>query len=463
MQIINRWKNNKWLKIKHRIFLLQIRIYKASKNKEWKKVHKLQSILVNSNSAKFFAIRKIIHKNFYKYKFLNKSYNKLIIKEIFTLIKELKLDVKIDTKKNFTLERLLSKFNHTKNLVNLIHITHEAKQILVTLALSPQWEPQFEPNNDGSQLKKDKIIKKVQFTLLKQAKWILNGSIENYFNCLNYQYLIQKCNANKIISTQLTIWFKIGIFNKKYKKKTFYNSTIFYLLMNIALHGLEYKLKNYILQMTGYKISNLHTFTFVRYNKNFLLMHINRKIVESAKQIIIKFLKPLGLTLNQKKTQIIYTQKLKNDSGFIFLDFNIRQQLIQSKCKQLKKKLKQNYTSFITPSKKSIKQYKSKLKKTLCKSRGLTQDKLIIKLNSIIKRWVISKKNKNSFKIFYELDIYLDKILWNWCHKRHNKLSNIKIKEKYFRKIKNYNWIFNISDYNGKINLILKKHNQYNF
>ena len=105
MKIINSWKNNKWLQIKHRIFLLQIRIYKASKNKEWNKVHKLQSILLNSNSAKFFAVKKIIQKNFYKYKSLKKSYNKLIFKKIFTLINELKLDTKIDTKKNFTLEK----------------------------------------------------------------------------------------------------------------------------------------------------------------------------------------------------------------------------------------------------------------------------------------------------------------------------------------------------------------------
>ena len=458
MKIINSWKNNKWLKIKHRIFLLQIRIYKASKNKEWNKVHKLQSILLNSNSAKFFAIKKIIQKNFYKYKSLNKSYNKLIFKQIFTLINELKLDTKINKKKNFTVKKMLSKLDNTKNLVNLIQIKHEAKQILVMLALSPQWEPQFEPNNNGYQLKKNKIIKKVNFILFKKANWVLNGSIENYFNCLNYQYLIQKCNANKIISTQLTIWFKTGLLDEKHKNKSFHYSTISYLLMNIALHGLEYKLKNYILQMTGYKISNLYTFSFVRYNKNFLLMHVNRKIVESAKQIIIKFLKPLGLNLNRKKTQIVYTQRSKNDSGFTFLDFNIRQQSLQTKYKQLKKKLRQNYTSFIIPSKKSIKQYKSKLKKTIFKYRGLTQDKLIIKLNSLIRCWMIAKKNQHSSKILYELDIYLDKILWNWCRRRHNKLSNIKIKEKYFRKIKNYNWIFNISDYNGKINLILKKH-----
>ena len=99
MKIINSWKNNKWFKIKHRLFLLQIRIYKASKNKDWNKVHKLQSILLNSNSAKFFAIKKTIQKNVYKHKSSLNIYNKLIFKELFSLIKELKIDGKINKKK----------------------------------------------------------------------------------------------------------------------------------------------------------------------------------------------------------------------------------------------------------------------------------------------------------------------------------------------------------------------------
>lgn len=456
MKIINSWKNNKWFKIKYRLFLLQIRIYKASKNKEWNKVHKLQSILLNSNSAKFFAIKKTIQKNVYKQKYSLNIYNKLIFKELFSLIKELKIDGKIDKKKIFN----FTKFDNTKNLVNMVKIKHKAKQVLVTLALSPQWEPQFEPNNDGYQLKKNKIIKKIKFILFKKAKWVLNGSIENNFDCMNYQYLIKKCNANKIISQQLTIWFNTGILGTKHKNKIFYDSTISYLLFNIAFHGLEYKLKNYVLQTTGPKLNNLQTFSFIRYNKNFILMHINRKIVESSKQIISRFLNPMGFHLNKTKTQILYTQGSKKSSSFTFLDFNIKQKLMRSQFQQ--KKLVQNYTVLITPSKKSIKKYKYQLKTTIRKYRGLSQDKLIIKLNSIIKNWVIAKKTINPSKIFYELDTYLDKILWDWCCRRHNKMSTTKIKKKYFHKIQNSNWIFTVSDFNGKINLKLKKHNQYN-
>ena len=354
---------------------------------------------------------------------------------------------------------MLSKLDNTKNLVNLVKIKHKAKQVLVTLALSPQWEPQFEPNNNGYQLKKNKIIKKIKFILFKKAKWVLNGSIENYFYCMNYKYLIKKCNANKIISKQLTIWFNTGVLDTKHKNKIFHDSTIAYLLFNIAFHGLEYKLKNYVLQTTGHKLNNLQTFSFIRYNTNFILMHVNRQIVENSKQIIIQFLNPIGFHLNKTKTQIVYTQGPKKSSGFTFLDLHIKQKLIRYKSQQ--KKLLQKYTVFITPSKKSIKKYKYKLKKTICKYRGLSQDKLIIKLNSIIKHWVIAKKNINSSKIFYELDIYLDKILWDWCCRRHNKMATTKIKKKYFHKIQNSNWVFTVSDFNGKINLRLKKHNQY--
>lgn len=63
MENINSWNEIEWSRIELRIFLLQFRIYKASKNKNWVKVHKLQTLMLRSKSAKLLAVKKAAQQN----------------------------------------------------------------------------------------------------------------------------------------------------------------------------------------------------------------------------------------------------------------------------------------------------------------------------------------------------------------------------------------------------------------
>ena len=57
------WADIKWRAVEGNVRQLQERIYRASTNKEWKKVKNLQKLLVRATSNKLLAIRRITQEN----------------------------------------------------------------------------------------------------------------------------------------------------------------------------------------------------------------------------------------------------------------------------------------------------------------------------------------------------------------------------------------------------------------
>lgn len=54
-----KWDNINWRKLERSIFKLQKRIYRASANKDLKKIHSLQRLLLKSYNAKLIAVRRV--------------------------------------------------------------------------------------------------------------------------------------------------------------------------------------------------------------------------------------------------------------------------------------------------------------------------------------------------------------------------------------------------------------------
>lgn len=462
MENINSWNEIQWSTIEHKIFLLQIRIYKASQCKNWEKVHKLQTIMLRSKSAKFLAVKKSAQENQGNNTPGIDNISKLTPKERLILAKELK----INGKSNFILRKFIPKPDGTKRPLGIPTIEDRAKQALVNLALSPQWEAQFEPNSYGFRPGRSVYdsIEAVRLAIFKKPKWVLDADIEKCFDQIDHEYLIKKCNANNTITKQIKSWLKAGILEDKQlyfpDKGTPQGGIISPLLANIALHGLEFALENYASKLPGHKANNIQALSFIRYADDLVIMHADNKILEGAKEVVIEFLKPIGLKLNENKTNIVYTHISENPSGFTFLGFDIIQQPIRGsiRYKVTGKNPTQNFITLITPSKESIKEHKKKIRDVIREYRGLKQNRLIMKLNPIIRGWALSKKTQTSSRVFQALDAYLYKRLWDWCCRRHSKMSGTKIKQKYFHKVKNRNWVFSVYDSSGNISLELQRH-----
>jgi hypothetical protein len=94
----------------------------------------------------------------------------------------------------------------------------------------------------------------------------------------------------------------------------------------------------------------------------------------------------------------------------------------------------------ILPAKENLKNHMNQIKDIFFKVQGESQESLIKKTSSIIHKWSdyykIIPRNSN------KLQFLLVKILWKWCSKRHNHVSNFWIKEKYFFSLNNKKYLF---------------------
>lgn len=416
MKNINSWKDNHCSIIEKNVFRLQLRIYKAATNQEFEKMHKTQKLLISSQSAKYLSLKMIRQ-----------------------------------TRSNSNLRTFKSKSRENQHTRFILTIENRSKQILTYLALYPQWKVEFEAENSGFKPEKSElqIIENIFLGISRNPKWVLNGEILNSFDQIDHKYLLNKCNTFPELYQQIEIYLKAGILDGKKDIFSDLDNPLSCLLVNIALHGLKKYIDKYIKIRSG----NSDSLTFVRYATDFVLLHPDKKVLKNVKSLIIKFLKPIRLRLNSKKTQITHTLP----PGFTFLDFNIFQQIKWVRLKKSESNLQ--FVTLIIPSKNSLKKHKSEIRQLIRRYRGASQERLLQKLNPVIRNWALSKSTQMSCKTFQALDQFVIFHLWKWVKRRHPLMSNYKLKKKYWHQVRTKKWVFGVKT-NDKIILQLQLHSK---
>jgi RNA-directed DNA polymerase len=447
------WKNIDWQLVNSRIDRYQRRIYKASNENNERKIKFLQKKLINSLDARLLAVRRITTENKGKSTagIDNKLYN--------TDSKKVSLTEKIhiDGKANPIKRVLISKPGRSeKTPLGIPTIEDRAKQFIVLLALEPQWEAKFEPNSYGFRPGRscaDAVV--AIFGHLRVGKnkdnfnkYILDADLKGCFDNIDHSYLLNKLNTLPELKTQIKAWLEAGIINNdmSYQIPSKNNigtpQGISPFLANVALHGMETHLKEWIASRpstSGKSMSNrdkMNELGIIRYADDFLIIHRNKKTILDAKTEIEQWLsKTSKLELNTNKTDIISSKE-----GFRFLGFRF----INVK-RNNKMRIK------IYPDKESVKNVTLKIGNILRTNRAISSYDLIQIIRPIIVGWCnyycISECNETFSTLNHKT--YL--MLRTWVFRRDKRHGKHTVKEKYFTsktytfrgKIYNDNWVLN--------------------
>ena len=460
-QLISSDNNVVWSKIENWLHIIQKRIYKSSLMGHKGSVKFLQNKIILNPQIKFLVLQQIIikHNNFDK-----KLY--LCSKKKIKLMQNLTLGKKICFKAEIS---LLKPDNWKFRDLSLLTILDKAKQKLVLITLEPEWEAKFEPNSYGFRLGRysHDAVEAIFIYLKKEniTNYVFNANLNFSLSSIELNYLFLKLQTLLNVVSQIKIWLKEINSNKldsifinsknlmTQQVNMFNNKFIYFFIINIALHGLEFYLKEWLnhwmwINQTRYikvkKQSMSNLIGIIRYGENFIFIHKNLNIIYKIKYLLIKWLgKTSKLEINQKKTKILNVSKGFNFLGYSFIRVNKRDKF----------KIK------IYPSKTNQKVLIQEIGNICRRNRSISSYKLILFLRLKILTWVNYFRYVGCKKVFTKLDYQIYQIIRAWVFRRDRRNSKKQIKEKYFISGKVYtfqerqyqnNWIFYIKTKNYK-------------
>ena len=337
---ISAWKDINWSLADKRILRYQTRIYKAAKEGNISKVKCLQKRLLKSPDAKLIAVRRVTTLN--KGKTTAGVDGQIYVTDIekIKLVKRLRLDgTALPIRRTFTPKPGKSE----KRPLGIPTVGDRAKQALCKFALEPEWEARFEINSYGSRPGRNfQDAMEAIFSSLRNHskekgyhKYVLDADISKCFDQIDHTYLLKKLNTLPEMEAQVKAWLNAGIMEEFSKTKqwkdipesqkgTPQGGILSPLLSNIALHGMEEHMKDWICTKPSFaktdqysKIAKRKSLSIIRYVDDFVIIHKDENIIREAKAEVSKWLwDGPRLLLSEEKTAIRDTNK-----GFNFLGF----------------------------------------------------------------------------------------------------------------------------------------------
>src|SRR5947199_5282503 len=205
------WNTLPWRAIERSVFKLQKRIYQASQNNDSVLVHKLQRLLINSWSAKCLAVRRVTQDNQGKKTAGIDGMKSLSPQQRMSLVQTLRVDLKTRPVRRVWIPKPNAPTE--KRGLGIPTLFNRAAQMLLKLALEPEWEAKFEPNSYGFRPGRschDAIT--AIFTSIKGVdKYVLDADIAKCFDRINHEALLDKLRTFPLMRRVIKAWLKAGI------------------------------------------------------------------------------------------------------------------------------------------------------------------------------------------------------------------------------------------------------------
>ncbi|MEL6384705.1 MAG: group II intron reverse transcriptase/maturase [Cyanobacteria bacterium J06626_18] len=427
------WRTLPWRRIQGKVFKLQRRIYRASRRRQVKLVHKLQRLLAKSWYARLLAVRRVTQDN--------KGKRTAGIDGIKKLTPPQRLEM-AQSLTTFSKPRPLRRIwipkpgKTEKRPLSIPTMRDRATQALIKLALEPQWEAKLDPNMYGFRLGRScqDAIEAVYRTIFRQPKFVLSVDIRGCFDNISHDAILKKSRAPTWMKRLIKGWLKCGVLDNGFhrtERGSPQGGVISPLLALIALQGLERHIKR-----LGTQTYPLYV---VAYADDIVILARREKDIHRAQATLAKWLHAIGLELNPQKTTISHT--LQGESpGFEFLGFQVRQHPAGQY------QARRGYKTRITPGAKNVKRHLEYLKVILQAHQGMPQQALIGKLNPIIQGWCQYYRGVNSYQTFDKLSSILFHQLLSWAKRRHANLNVHQIVSRYWSVNADGKWAFQSKD-----------------
>ena len=219
------WECIQWNIPRQHVRRLQERIFRATRNKEWAKVKSLQKLLVRSHSARLLAVRRVTQEN-------NGKYTPGIDGQIYATSKEraeLAEEVRQTNIFNYKCKPLrrvyIPKSSGDKRPLGIPTVKDRVMQMLVKLALEPEWEVRFESHSYGFRPGRrcmdaiTQIWHSIRVAgIHRKSEWILDADISGCFDNINHEALLKRI---PVFREPVRRWLESGIieFSKYYQTK----------------------------------------------------------------------------------------------------------------------------------------------------------------------------------------------------------------------------------------------------
>ena len=377
------WFHINWSHCSHMVRSLQNRIVKSVRDGAWRKAKRLCYLLIKSFAARALAVKRVTE---------NKGKKTAGIDGKVWTSPSQKMRA-IETLFNWhgyrpkALKRLYipKKDKNQTRPLSIPTMEDRARQALYMYALQPIAETQGDKNSYGFRNKRRCADANSQlfqiFRLKGSSQWILEGDIKGFFDNISFDWILENIPMNKKV---LRAWLNCGFLEEGKMFPTTagvpQGGIISPVIGNMVLDGLEAVVRSY----SVYKRE--HGINFVRYADDFIITASSKEVLtDKVLPIIKEFLTKRGLTLSEEKTRIT-----RIEDGFDFLGQNIR-------------KFDNKYHA--EPSKGNIKAFYENVRNVIKSCRGSKADKLIKKLNPVVRGWANYHKYIQGSRIFAEAEM----------------------------------------------------------
>ncbi|WP_112171971.1 group II intron reverse transcriptase/maturase [Paraburkholderia unamae] len=420
----NNWYAVDWRRVERNVRGMQIRIAKATREGDWRRVKALQRMLTRTLSAKLYAVRRVTQ---------NQGARTAGVDRELWDSPESRWEavgrLKRRGYKPRPLRRVfIPKSNGKERPLGIPTMRDRAMQALYLLGLEPVAESTSDPNSYGFRRNRSTAdaMSQIFVTISKRvsAQWVLEADIKGCFDWINHDWLLSHVPMDRGI---LRKWLKAGLIYKGQLQATEAGTPqggiISPTLANVTLNGLERELISHLGAKFGIVRAKKLKVNVVRYADDFVITGDSKELLESEIRPWVEvFLAQRGLRLSEEKTRVVHI-----DEGFDFLGWNFR--------KYLGKLL-------IKPSRKNVKTFYRKVAETISGNKTVKQEELIRLLNPMLRGWAQYHSPVVAKQAYTRLEHLIFRKLWRWSKRRHPNKNSDWLRKTYFHTVGGRDWVF---------------------